>query len=109
MANKQPKYRSVLTLRATPGNREDLLQLYADLDILGRALARPGAIDMTLAVALEDPDGILITATWDAPESYQAWLDHPERTGMTDAIAPLLAEPPRAATYRIADTLSKEG
>lgn len=102
-------YLSVLTLRAAPGKRGELVDLYAELDILRRAVSQPGAIDVTFTEALDDPDAILITATWDDPSSYQAWLDHPGRGEMTAAMAPLLAGEPQATMYRISDSLSADG
>jgi quinol monooxygenase YgiN len=106
---EQSLYLSVLTLRTKPGQRQALLDLYVELDILRRALAQPGAREMTITAALEDSEGILITSCWDDPASYQAWLDHPERGEMTDKIGPFLDGEPVAATYQVLDRVGAAG
>jgi quinol monooxygenase YgiN len=103
---ERPLYLSVLTLRTLPGKRQELIDLYAELEILRKALAQPGAIDMALTEALDDADSILITSSWDDPASYQAWLDNPARDELTAAIGPFLAGDPHATTYRVVEAIS---
>lgn len=106
---ERARYLSVLTLRTLPGRRQELIDLYAELEVLRKALDQPGAIDMALTESLDDADAILITSSWDDPASYQAWLDHPEREQLIAEIGPFLAGDAHAATYRVVDELPVAG
>jgi heme-degrading monooxygenase HmoA len=101
-------YTSVLTLQALPGRRDELLDVFARLDVLRRSLRAPGAIDTTLTAALGDADLVRVISKWESPEAYQGWLDHPDRETITAELYPLLAVPADAATYRIVDSAVAE-
>jgi heme-degrading monooxygenase HmoA len=97
-------YKSVLTLQALPGRRDDVLEVFARLDILRRSLRQDGAIDTTLTASLADEDLVRVISSWESPEAYQGWLDNPDRAEITAELYPLLAVPADAGTYRIVDS-----
>jgi quinol monooxygenase YgiN len=95
--------RSVLVLRARSGRRDDVVELFARLDILREASAVPGFVAAELQVALDGPDELLVTATWDSAASYDTWLESPVRERMRPALEELLAEPPVGRVYELVD------
>ena len=97
--------RSVLVLRTRSGRRDDVVELFARLGILREASAMPGFIGAELQVAADAADELLVTATWESPTAYDAWLESPVRERMRPALEQLLAEPPVPRVYELVQTV----
>jgi heme-degrading monooxygenase HmoA len=98
--------RSVLLLRARSGRRDDVVALFERLGILREASAIPGFVAAELQLATGDADELLVTATWDSADAYDAWLGSPVRERMRPELEQLLAEPPTPRVYEIVATQS---
>ena len=96
--------RSVLILRARSGRRNDVVALYARLEILRQASAVPGFVGAELQVAADGSDELLVTATWDSAAAYDTWLQSPMRERIGPALQELLAEPPVGRVYELVQT-----
>ena len=87
--------RSVLSLQAADGRAGELEALYADQQILQRALEFPGCQD---AVLLRARDGgrvtHLVIADWDSDADYRNWLADPWRAAVSRQLADLLDTEP---------------
>jgi quinol monooxygenase YgiN len=91
--------RSVLVLHALPGRREDVTALFDRLQILREASAIPGFLGAELDASADDPDELLVTATWESGAAYGAWLESPVRERMRAPLEMLLAETPQPRVY----------
>jgi quinol monooxygenase YgiN len=87
---------SVLTLRCEPGRRDELVRRFDELGVLATASTVPGYLSGDRRPSPDDPDEVIVTATWASPEAYEAWLADPRRTALSAAIEPLLAGEPRS-------------
>jgi quinol monooxygenase YgiN len=96
--------RSVLVLRARSGRRDDVVLLFERLGILREASAIPGFVGAELQVSVGDADELLVTATWQSADAYDAWLESPVRERMRPELEELLAEPPTPRVYEIVAT-----
>jgi quinol monooxygenase YgiN len=97
--------RSVLHLRARSGRRDDVVALFARLEVLREASAVPGFVAAELQVAVDRSDELLVTATWESAAAYDVWLESPVRERMRPALEELLAEPPAGRVYELVQTL----
>lgn len=83
--------RSVLTLRAAPGQAEALEALYADEGIIERSLRFDGCRD---SVLLRGTEGGAVThlviADWDSAADYERWVHDPWRAAVSRRLAALL-------------------
>jgi len=86
----------MLALRAKPGHRDEVVALFERLEILHEASAVPGFVSAELQVAADNPDDLLVTATWESASAYDAWLESPVRERMRPELDELLAESPGA-------------
>jgi quinol monooxygenase YgiN len=95
----------MLALRAKPGHRDEVVALFERLEILREASAVPGFVSAELHVAADNPDDLLVTATWESASAYDAWLESPVRERMRPELEELLAEAPTAGrVYDIVQT-----
>jgi quinol monooxygenase YgiN len=97
--------RSVLVLRARPGRRDDVTALFDQLGILREASTLPGFLAVELDWSADDPDELLVTASWESAASYDAWLESPVRERMRAPLEALLAERPQPRVYERVDAL----
>lgn len=81
--------RSVLRLTPRPGCADAVVELFQREQVFERALGVDGCQDASLLLR---SDEILVTASWDDAEAYQAWVDHPERNTMSDELNELLVD-----------------
>jgi quinol monooxygenase YgiN len=95
--------RSVLVLRALPGRRDEVAALFEELGILRKASVLRGFLSGELHRAADGSDDLLVTATWDSPAAYEAWLASPVRERMRPALEALLAEPPVPRVYELVE------
>jgi quinol monooxygenase YgiN len=96
--------RSVLVLRARSGRRDDVVALFARLDVLREASAVPGFVAAELQVSADGSDELLVTATWESAAAYDTWLESPVRERMRPVLEELLAEPPAGRVYELVRT-----
>src|SRR5207247_11187367 len=86
--------RSILSLRAQPGRGAEGVPLFEELGILREASVVPGFVAAELQAVADDPDELLVTATWRSAAAYDAWLEGPVRDLMRPAHEALVASPP---------------
>jgi quinol monooxygenase YgiN len=97
--------RSVLTMRARAGRRDEVVALFERLQILREASAIRGYLDAELHLAADEADGLLVTARWQDGRAYDAWLASPVRERLRAPLEELLAEPPSPRVYELAHSL----
>jgi heme-degrading monooxygenase HmoA len=96
--------RSVLSLRAQPGRGAEVVALFEELGILREASIVPGFVAAELQAVADDPDELLVTATWRSAAAYDAWLESPVRELMRPALEALLERPPVPRVYELVQT-----
>jgi quinol monooxygenase YgiN len=84
--------RTVLQLRATPGQAAEVVRVFHEQKILEHSRAMPGCQGVEIFRSLDDADLSVVFADWDDVAAYEGWLAYPLRPAMTDALRPLLAE-----------------
>jgi quinol monooxygenase YgiN len=97
--------RSVLTIRAKPGCRDAVLELFARLQILEKAGREKGFLASEVQVPVDGADEVLVTATWTSTEAYRGWLESPVREEMRPELEPLVDGDPESRVYEIVETL----
>jgi quinol monooxygenase YgiN len=93
--------RSILRLRAKPGRRDELVELFDRLGIFAAAREQDGFLAAELQISLDDADELVVTATWARPEAYDGWLANPIRAELGAQLEPLLDGDPEPRTYLI--------
>ena len=96
--------RSVLTIRAKPGRRDDLVALFERLQILEKASRQDGFVSSEVHVPVDGADEVLVTATWTSPEAYRGWLESPVREEMRPELELLVEDEPESRVYEIVET-----
>jgi heme-degrading monooxygenase HmoA len=71
--------RSVLFLRPVSGDPASVERFFEEEQILQRSAATPGFLSAELHRPLDGSDLMLVTALWESPEAYQAWVNDPWR------------------------------
>lgn len=84
--------RSVLSIRATPEQVQQILDHYRAEQILQESMDSTRSLGSDIAVATDDSGEIIVTALWPDEAGYQEWLDHPNRARMAPALATLLGD-----------------
>jgi quinol monooxygenase YgiN len=96
--------RSALVLQARSGRRDEVVALFARLEILREASLVPGFVAAELQVDADGSDELLVTATWESAAAYDLWLQSPVRERMRPALEELLVEAPTGRVYEIVQT-----
>jgi heme-degrading monooxygenase HmoA len=99
--------RSVLVLRAKPGCRERLVELFTDLQVLEKASRQEGFVSCEVQVPADDDEHVLVTALWKSPDAYQGWLDNPVREEMRPRLEELVAADPEPRVYVVVGALAR--
>jgi heme-degrading monooxygenase HmoA len=92
--------RSILRLTPLPAKAAELIGIFVEHDVFGRAGRTDGYRGGEVQVAVDGAE-VVVTATWDSVESYGAWLESPERGAINERLAPLLAAGPTGTLYEI--------
>jgi heme-degrading monooxygenase HmoA len=99
--------RSVLVIRAKPGCRGRLVELFSRLEVLEKASRQEGFVSCEVQVPADDDDEhVLVTALWTSPEAYQGWLDNPVREQMRPDLDELTAADPEPRVYEVVEALA---
>jgi heme-degrading monooxygenase HmoA len=98
--------RSVLLIRAKPGRRGEIVELFTRLRVLERASEQEGFLGSELQVPVDDDEHVLVTATWASPEAYRGWLDNPVREEIGAELEPLVAAEPEPRVYTIVHSVA---
>jgi heme-degrading monooxygenase HmoA len=93
--------RSVLVLAARSGRRDEVVAMFARLDVLRASSEVPGFVGAELQVPTDGSDELLVTATWESADAYDSWLASPARERIRPALEELLREPPSPRVYEI--------
>jgi heme-degrading monooxygenase HmoA len=76
--------RSVLFLRPVSGDPSSVERFFEEEQILQRSAATPGFLSAELHRPLDGSDLMLVTALWESPEAYQAWVNDPWRAANSE-------------------------
>jgi quinol monooxygenase YgiN len=79
---------SILRFALLPGRRDDFIETFTRIEVLGASSAQSGFRRGQLLVDVDDPDSALVIADWDSPASYQGWLDNPVREDIGEQLRP---------------------
>jgi heme-degrading monooxygenase HmoA len=84
--------RSVLSLRAAPGQRSALERFYDRHAVLDRARRFRGCRDAVLLRSVDNTTAVthLVIADWDTAEDYRRWVEDPWRATLAPQLADLL-------------------
>ena len=93
--------RSVLFLQAKPGMRDELVEVFRRIDILGNALLQDGCLSVEVQMPPDEDGPLLVTALWIHRAAYDGWLANPWRDYSGSQIAPFLAEESHGVVYDI--------
>lgn len=83
----------LLELNCKPGKGKEFLP--ALVAALAETRARKGAGAMEPYVDADNPDRLLVWEKWDSRADQESYLQWRMETGFVEALAPVLAEPPR--------------
>jgi quinol monooxygenase YgiN len=92
MSSRNRPARSVLYLRAKPGLRDALVDLFRRLDVPGHALRQEGCLSVEVQVPADEDGPVLVTALWTSRDAYDGWLANPWRESSGRELEPFLAE-----------------
>ena len=83
--------RTVIYLNPKGGNSQDLIDYFLNEKVLEHSSEVEGFISSELFLP-KDGGPMMVTATWDSPEAYQRWLDHPWRAASNLRIQEVLED-----------------
>ena len=93
--------RSVLFLRAKPGLRDGLVEVFRRIDIPGNALLQEGCLSVEVQVPPDEDGPLLVTALWTHRAAYDGWLANPWREHSGSELAQYLAGESHGIVYEI--------
>jgi heme-degrading monooxygenase HmoA len=95
-ANAEVTVVSVLRLSVAPGAEEQIVEVYARLEIFERSRESGGFRGARLLRPQGAGEPFLVVAEWDDAAAYERWLGNPVRAELGEQLAPLIAGPPAA-------------
>lgn len=97
--------RSVLVIRAKPGRRDELVELFARLQVLEKARRQEGFVSCEVQIPTDGDEHVLVTALWTSPDAYQGWLDNPVREEMRPELEELVEADPEPRVYVVVEAI----
>ncbi|MBS1678267.1 MAG: antibiotic biosynthesis monooxygenase [Actinobacteria bacterium] len=93
-------------MTALPSRRDELVSLFLEADVLGRAAAEDGFIGAELLLA--DPTGspVVVVARWRDEAAYAAWRANPIREEVSTTFVSLI-ESETSEVLRVAATAAR--
>lgn len=82
--------RTVLTLRTTPENVENILNFYREEKVLEESLRLTRASSTEIAHAVDNTGEVIVTAVWPDDGAYQEWVDHEARAEIAEGLSVVL-------------------
>ena len=95
--------RSQVLLRARRGAGEELRHEVDRLEVLLATREQPGLLGLELLVSEDDPDELLVAASWSSTEHYERWRSSAVRETLLRELDDLLAAEPEVRVYRVVD------
>ena len=92
--------RSILRLTPLPARADELISLFTEQDVFGRAGTTSGYQGGEVQIAV-DGEEVVVTATWASAAAYDSWLQSTERDRINALLLPLLATRPDGRLYEI--------
>jgi heme-degrading monooxygenase HmoA len=96
---------SLLKLPVRRGAEEQLVQLFAQLEIFERSRESGGFLSGRLLRPLADGDPFVVVADWESADAYRNWLDNPIRADLGAQLEAVLAGDEVAAGELYAEAL----
>ena len=100
MSERQPA-RSVLFLKAKPGMRQALIDVFRRIDIPGKSLQQEGCLSVEVQVPPDEDGPVLVTALWTDADAYAGWLANPWREYSGSELEPFLDGESTGVVYEI--------
>ncbi len=94
--------RVLITRRFKKGNIVKVIDLLKR--IRSKALNQPGYITGETLYGVDDPDKLVVIATWESQEDWERWKNDPQRKAIDDELEELLLEP---TSYEVFGHLAK--
>ena len=98
--------RSVIHLRAIPGRRAELLDLFDTTGLRALLEEQRGLLSAELSVSLDDPDEMVLVGEWASREQLERWAAGPVPGGLLEAAAELSVAEPEQRAYRVVESVS---
>lgn len=86
----------LISRRLQPGALAEVLAVLSRLR--AQAMAQPGYITGETLKGYDDPNQLVVISTWEKPEHWRIWKDHPDRRQGEAELAAHLSEP---AQYQV--------
>lgn len=98
--------RSILHLKAIPGRRDALLELFDRAGLRALVEEQRGLLGAEIAEAIDDEDDVLLIGEWASREQFERWADGPFPGGFLDAAAELVTVEPTHRLYHVVESVS---
>jgi heme-degrading monooxygenase HmoA len=90
---------SLLQIPVRPGAEDEFARRFRAQRVFEHAASIPGFRGGRLLRPLEPGGSFVVSADWDSPDAYQAWLGAPIRDQLTQALDDLVAGAMTAALF----------
>ena len=97
--------RSVLSLHARAGRREELLERLDDLELTLALSYQPGFLRVEVQSELRDENDVVVVGSWASAEHCELWQRTPTYRRLLDELEPLLDGGAASRTYRVLDAV----
>jgi heme-degrading monooxygenase HmoA len=91
---------TIQQLHVAPGNEEEFVARFEELDVLGLAAEAAGG-ELLDAVMLQDGARFLVVTSWVSPAGMDGWIASAARERVRDALEPLYERPAVVDRYPI--------
>jgi heme-degrading monooxygenase HmoA len=97
--------RTQVHLRAGPGRRDELLRELDRLQVFVAVREQPGFLAAEVMVPDDDPDLVLVAASWSSPEHYERWRSSTARDELLRGLQESLSAEPEVRVYHVVDAI----
>jgi heme-degrading monooxygenase HmoA len=84
-----------------PGARAKFLETFQRINVLEVSSFQAGYLGGQLHAAVGDEKLAMVIADWESPESYQGWLDNPERERVGEQLRPFVTSEPIGQVFEV--------
>jgi heme-degrading monooxygenase HmoA len=84
-----------------PGARAEFLETFQRISVLEVSSFQDGYLGGQLHVAIGDEHLAMVIADWESPESYQGWLDNPDRETVGEQLRAFLTSEPVGQVFEV--------
>ena len=92
--------KAIIKRRVPKGKEKDVLPYYVELRRL--ASEQPGFISGEIFRNVEDPEEMVVIATWKSYEHWKEWVNNEKRKELVKKVNEILGKPTEYSVYRYA-------